>query len=324
MTALVLSGAWAAGAAQEAPQTARQALMEMFFSKEPGTFIKHLPAVTRAALEKSGAQSGLQSYAAFTSQLQAQGKTFQTFEAGPVLLAAQDLKTGQKMEVMVVSDTPRGDRDEIELSFRTYKDNLVQKSPFIPRLVCSMKMEAGRWTLNEIAFSLRVPLDDPDLWKDLKDRMQAHTASLTPQIQMQSQGQALTSTINDGNALAAVRKILAAEATYAATYSPVGYTCTLSDLDGFGAAEANEHQAMLISSGLASGKHQGYSFSLTGCAGAPAAHFRSDRDPHGRELRPARLLQRRVGCGPRVRRWERRHLRDERYAGSVERVLRIP
>ena len=35
------------------PQTARQALLEMFFSKTPGTLVKHLPSVTRAALEKS-------------------------------------------------------------------------------------------------------------------------------------------------------------------------------------------------------------------------------------------------------------------------------
>lgn len=278
-TALLLSSAWAG--AQDAPQTPRQALMEMLFSKEPGTFMKHLPSVTRAALEKSGTQSNLQPYAMFTSQLQAQGKSFQTFETGPVLVATADPKTGQKFEVVVESDAKRGDRDDIELSFRTYKDNVAQKSPFIPRLVCSMKMEAGHWTLNEIAFSLHVPLDDPEVWKDLKDRMQPHTASATPQIQMQSQGQTLASPSNDGIALAAVRKILAAETTYASTYSSVGYTCTLSDLDGFGAAEANQHQAMLIGSSLASGKHQGYSFSLTGCAGAPAAHFRLTATPIG-------------------------------------------
>lgn len=281
VSAVMLTGVGAWGAAQDAPQTPRQALMEMFFSKEPGTFMKHLPAVTRAALEKSGAQPGLQQYAAFTSQLQAQGKSFETFETGPVLLATADPKTGQKMEVVVESDAARGGRDDIELSFRTYKDNVAQKSPFLPRLVFSMKMEAGHWTLNEIAFSLHVPLDDPEIWKDLKDRMQPHTASVTPQIQMQAQGQTLASTSNDGIALAAVRKILAAETTYASTYSAVGYTCTLSDLDGFGAAEANQHQAMLIGSGLASGKHLGYLFSLTGCAGAPAAHFRLTATPIG-------------------------------------------
>ena len=60
-----------------------------------------------------------------------------------------------------------------------------------------------------------------------------------------------------------------------------GYTCTLSDLDGFGAAEANEHQAMLISSGLASGKQHGYAFSLSGCAGQPSAGFHLTASPIG-------------------------------------------
>ena len=43
--------------ASSAPQTARQALMEMFFSKTPGTFVNHLPVATRTALEKSGAMA---------------------------------------------------------------------------------------------------------------------------------------------------------------------------------------------------------------------------------------------------------------------------
>jgi hypothetical protein len=43
------------GETASAPQTARQALLEMFFSKTPGTLVKHLPTVTLAALEKSGA-----------------------------------------------------------------------------------------------------------------------------------------------------------------------------------------------------------------------------------------------------------------------------
>ena len=40
---------------------ARQALLEIFFSKTPGTFVKHLPVTTRTALDKSGALASLQS-----------------------------------------------------------------------------------------------------------------------------------------------------------------------------------------------------------------------------------------------------------------------
>ena len=57
---LAAVGFWSAAvSAQETPQTARQALLEMFFSKTPGTFVKHLPAATRDVLEKSGALANL-------------------------------------------------------------------------------------------------------------------------------------------------------------------------------------------------------------------------------------------------------------------------
>ena len=78
------------------PQTARQALLEMFFSKTPGTFAKHLPAATVAALEKAGATASLQQYSQMVSQLQGQQQNLQTFETGSVLMSAQDPKTGQK------------------------------------------------------------------------------------------------------------------------------------------------------------------------------------------------------------------------------------
>jgi hypothetical protein len=273
------TGLWAQSATQGVPQTARQALMEMFFSKQPGTFLKHLPAATRATLEKSGALASLQQYAALTAQLPAQGKSFQTFDTGPVMFATNDPKTGQKVEIVVASDSLREDQDDIELSVRTYKDTQAQRTPFMPRIVFSMKMESGLWALNEIAITIKLPLADPDLLKSISDGMKARAAVAHPQMQVQGMERAsgpisINTFGSDANVLAAVRKILAAETTYAATYPAVGYTCTLSDLDGFGAAEPGQHQAMLISSGLASGKHQGHTFSLSGCAGPPATSFR--------------------------------------------------
>ena len=70
-----------------------------------------------------------------------------------------------------------------------------------------------------------------------------------------------------------MRAILAAEATYSSTYRNVGYTCSLSDLDGFGQGTPNEHQAMLIESRLASGKKHGYVFTLSACGTPPNTHF---------------------------------------------------
>jgi len=91
---------------------------------------------------------------------------------------------------------------------------------------------------------------------------------------MQMQGQTSTPTFgSDASVLAAMRTILTAEITYAATYPSAGFTCTLSDLDGFGGGAPNEHQAMLIPSGLASGKKYGYTFALSGCSGNRSTSF---------------------------------------------------
>jgi hypothetical protein len=77
-----------------------------------------------------------------------------------------------------------------------------------------------------------------------------------------------------------MRTILTAQVTYAASYPTVGYSCTLSNLDGFGGGERNEHQAMLIDSGLASGKRYGFVFTLSGCGGTPATTFHLTAAPN--------------------------------------------
>jgi hypothetical protein len=264
-----------------APQTARQALMEMF-GKTPGTFIKHLPAVTRTALEKAGVMPTLQLYSSMASQFHTQGNTLQTFETGPVLLATEDPKTGQKTEVTVEKDELRGDRDDIELSFRVYKNGVARPASFMPHITFSMKREEQVWTLNEISLTLHLPLTDPDLLKAITEKMKtpatsspSSNISFTPRSETAAQ-----TTGSDATVLAAMRTILTAEATYFNSYSNIGYTCTLSDLDGFGGGEPNEHQAMLITSGLASGKRYGYVFNLSGCNSAPATSFRLTAAPN--------------------------------------------
>jgi len=286
---VILSGAsLCAKTAQEMPQTARQALLEMFSGKEPGTFLKHLPAVTRATLEQSGALANLQQYSVLTSQIQSQNKNFQTYETGSVLFATADPKTGQKIEIIVESDSLNGEQDDIELSFQTYKDGQPKRTPFMPHMTFSMKMESGIWKLNEISVTIRVPLTDPDLLKTISDGMKAHAATTsasvhpTMQITMQPQTHPFGSGSGfDASVLNSMRTILTAEITYSATYPTVGFTCTLSELDGFGGGEPNEHQAMLINSSLASGKRYGYTFQLSQCGGTPPTSFHLTATPIG-------------------------------------------
>ncbi len=272
------------GAAHAAPQTARQALIEMLFSKTPGTFLKHLPAATRGALEKSGALKNLEQYSLIASQLQTQGKSLETFETGSVLVSTEDPKTGQRVEVIVENDALRGDEDDIELSFQTYKSGQAQRTPFMPRTTFGMKMEAEIWKLNEIAVTIRLPLADPDFLKGISEAMKGQSAALsaTSTGQITPRTDATVQAAGDDTAvIAAVRSILTAEVTYAVTYPTAGFACTLSYLDGFGGAERNEHQAMLIHSGLASGKRYGYVFSISDCAGAPATTFHLTAVPNG-------------------------------------------
>src|SRR5580700_530525 len=149
---------------QSAPaaQTARQALIEMFFSKTPGTFARHLPAITRVAIDKFESAANLQQFSMMATQMQTQGQSFETFESGPVLLRADNAKTGQKVEITVENDALRGDQDDIQLSFRVYKNGEAQRTPYMPQMTFSMKKEAQLWTLNEISFTLHLPLADPD------------------------------------------------------------------------------------------------------------------------------------------------------------------
>jgi hypothetical protein len=271
------------GWSQQAPQTARQALMEMFFSKAAGTFIKHLPQATRAALDKSGALTTLQQYSAITTGMQAQGQKIQTFETGPVMFSGEDPKTGQKFDITVENEKQHGEFDDITLSGRTYKDGKVQRTPFMPQVTFSMKKEADLWTLNEVSVTLHLPLADPDLLKALTEKMKPQagpqvtvvplSATVQPAVVQSIDDSPRTFAGSDEMVVDAMRTILNAEATYASRYPQTGYACFLSNLDGFGSGEVNEHQAMLISSGLASGKKYGFVFSISSCVGSPVTRF---------------------------------------------------
>ena len=294
LAATILFGGTSRG--QQTPattQTARQALMEMFFSKTPGTFVKHLPAATLAALQKSGAMTTLQQYSLMASQLPTQGQNVQTFDTGSVMLAGQDPKTGDKFEVTVESDALRGDEDDIAVSFQLYKNGKAERTPFMPQMTFSMKKEAQFWTLNEVSFTIHVPLADPDFLKAVSEKMQPQAVTKTSLTPDAAPPQSVTRTTfmthtepltqpagSDATVIAAMRTILTAEVTYAATYPTVGFSCTLSSLDGFGSSQPSERQAMLINSGLASGKKYGFVFALSECSGPPATGFQLSATPN--------------------------------------------
>jgi hypothetical protein len=263
--------------AQPAPQTARQALLEMFFSKTSGTFEKHLPLATRAALRKAGATSGASMFSglpALTRQLSAHGQPLQTFEAGPTLVLVEDAQTHSKFEITVERDDLRGDEDEIELGFHSSKYNETQTAGAKFRFTLTMKQEGGTWQLNQVSAAVGVSLTDPDFLK-------AMTAKMTPAATSMGNSESLApsrltalSEANESAAVGNVRALNTAEVSYAATFPVAGFTCTLSDLGGMGSGGGpTEHQAMMIDPRLASGRKNGYVFALSGCDGTPALKY---------------------------------------------------
>jgi len=261
---------------QPAPQTARQALIEMFFSKTPGTLEKHLPEATRAAMHKAASNYPmLGGLSMLTSQMQAQGQEFQTFDTGSTLLTFEDHRQNSKFEVTVGRDDLQADRDEIELAFHAYKNGETQTGGVSPALTLTMKPEAGVWRLTDIAITVQLSLTNPDFLKAIATRPSPSTAR---PIQPVNDGTTTAATAS--NATASLRILLQAEKAYAARYPAVGYTCSLSDLGGMGAGgDAGEHQAMLINPRLASGKKDGYIFAISGCSGKPVSTFKMTAAP---------------------------------------------
>jgi hypothetical protein len=269
-------------AAQPAPQTARQALLEMFFSKTPGTFEKHLPLATRAALRKAGSTSTasmLTGFSAITSQLSARGQQLQTFEAGPTLVLVEDPATHGKFEITVERDDLRGDEDEIELSFHGSKDGETQTAGAKFRFTVTMKQEIDTWRLNDISVTVGVSLTDPAFLKAMTTNPRPPTTSAGIS-EVPTGGPSTVTTMsamtaaNESAAVGCVRSLNTAEVSYAATYPAHGFTCMLSDLGGMGSGGGpTEHQAMLIDPRLAYGRKNGYVFMLSGCDGAPASKY---------------------------------------------------
>src|SRR6516165_95140 len=217
---LCAAGSWAQQT-EAASQTARQALMEMFFSKTPGTFVKHLPMATRTALEKSGLLANLQQYSLMANQLQTHGLNVLTFDAGSVMLAGEDPKSGQRFEITVENDALRGDQDDIDLTFHAYANGQEQRTPFMPQITFSMKQEAQVWKLNEISVTIHLSLADPDLLKAITEKM-APQAGTHSAIALGNESAAQTAS-RDAMVVDAMRTILKAEATYASRYPKVGY-----------------------------------------------------------------------------------------------------
>jgi hypothetical protein len=240
------------GQQQPPPQSARQALIEMFTGKGADDFAKHLPDDARRALIRKGdgpENSTVLKIAMIGREVAAQGGHIETFDTGPNILISEDSNSRQRIEVAVEHDSLRGEDDEIELSVRLYKDGELQQLPVVPRLIFTMTQEKEIWRLSELTVAAHVPLTDPDYLKTLrKEQNDSNEASARSRVMMMAQ----------------------AQAQYAANHKDLGYACTLATL--YPSSEGGN--AGVYPQGFGSEEANGYRFNITGCNGTPASKYR--------------------------------------------------
>ena len=231
------------------PQTARQALIEMFLGTAPNHLQKHLPDATRKTLNKmSGANgmSALDEISMFSSLAKASGAKLETFDSGPILLEADDPRDGGKVELTVDGDNLSGEEDQIEVALHMSKNGKEENTlPFTPRVTFAMKMESDVWRLNEIIFTLHIPLGDPDFLKRIEEQQESQ---------------------KEQAAKWGLQSIMTAENSYHAVHG--NYACSLSDLRQNQQSKVGTPVAMnMLPDDLAGGKRSGYIFAITGCDG---------------------------------------------------------
>jgi hypothetical protein len=238
------------------PQTARQALIEMFFGTAANHLEKHLPEVTRKTFKRMDSGNGrsfLSEFSMLATQAKSSGAAFQTFDTGPTLLSAEEQRdtSGEKVEITVERDDLVGDEDQIELALHMTRGGKEDRPlPFIPRFTFSMKMESEIWRLNEISVTVRLPLADPDFLKSIEDRQR---------------------TQNEQATIWAMNTIVGAERAYKAEHD--GFACSLSKLGGSSKPGIN---ASYFDPELAAGKKNGYIYAISAC---DASHYRVAAEP---------------------------------------------
>ena len=253
--ALAISISLAAQNSPSPPQSARQALIEMFLGKGENDFEKHLPDIARKALihkSESPESSIVLRISAIGRSMAAQGQQIETFDTGPNILVSEQPDQHERIEVAVEHDSLMGEQDEIELSIHGYKDGQEESLPVIPRLIFTLKQEKDVWRLTEVTVAGHIPLTDPDYLKLLRKQQDK---------------------ANEQMAQMRMNMIVAGEKAYSAAHPEIGYACALSSLVPKITESAPEGGAF-FDPGQGNEEWTGYRFTLSGCGGTPSSKFR--------------------------------------------------
>jgi hypothetical protein len=238
------------------PQSARQALIEMFLGKGENDLAKHLTDITRKALirkDESPESSIVLRIATIGRSMAAQGRLVETFDTGPNILVTEQ-PGHERVEVAVEHDSLMGDQDEIELSIHAYKDGQEENLPVIPRLIFTMKQEKDVWQLTEITVAGHIPLTDPDYLKVLRKQQDE---------------------ANEQMAQMRINMIVNGEKAYSVAHPEIGYACALSSLVPQKTESTDaERTPAPFDPGQGNEEWNGYRFTLNGCGGTPSSKYR--------------------------------------------------
>ncbi|HVN20247.1 MAG TPA: hypothetical protein VMU05_15790 [Dongiaceae bacterium] len=251
----------AAQTSQAPPQTARQALIEMFLSKAEDDFSKHLPDAARHALIHKGEtpdSSFVLRIATAGPAMVAEGGHIETFDSGPNILVTEQPERHEKIEVAVEHDGLVGEQDEIELSVHLYKNGQEQTLPVIPRLIFTLNQEKEVWKLTEVTVAGHIPLTDPDYLKELrKEQDEANEAMVQMRMGM----------------------LATAQKAYAAAHPETGYACSLQSFATPSTLPPGAESAPPTDPGQGNEEWRGYRFALSGCQGTPSTKYRLTATP---------------------------------------------
>ncbi len=268
MRRLMLFALLSAYAVSQAPQTPRQALLEMVRATSPEQSEKHLPEVLLDAMKQlpNDVRESQRRQMALPSLIMAMNPNFlKLYDTGPTLAVINNPKDGNKVEITVERDDLTGDLDAMEFGIRVTKNGKEDPLPVGFRVLVDMKLEKGTWRLAKIGGSVSMQLDDPVVAALLVKQMQEQAKRATQNAY--AGGGAAPRTTSEANVVSSLRTLVTAETAYTAAYPQAGYTCRLADLGGsLSGKGADEHSAQLINPALEAGTRYGYRFELSGCS----------------------------------------------------------
>ena len=184
ITLLAVSVVASAQIQQPPPQTARQAVLEMLFSKSSRhsknmSPSRHWKFSTKQIVDRPPPSWG--HWPRSNIRQQPKGSTWKHSKPGRCFSTAEGAQGihQQRVEVAVERDDLSGDDDQIELSIHIYKDGMPSRLPVVPGLILDLKQQKDIWRLSQITVALHVPPSDPEYVKGIAEEMRKNRQRMT-------------------------------------------------------------------------------------------------------------------------------------------------